>query len=177
MPRNLDKTRCIIPGCRAWAMRGHERCRPHRDRELGSRGAGAPPANLNALQHGAFAHPLAPSDLGRLAVAAIQQPGDLAHHLGLAVRAIQARVSDPFLTLVALRSLLSELTSLVAATLFSAELNAALQPFPPLMHDRIRALIEQIVSHKKPEEQLLFLRKIQKRRKQLPEQGSERTDR
>ena len=30
---------CQVPGCRNWAMRGHTHCRPHRDPELGPRGA------------------------------------------------------------------------------------------------------------------------------------------
>ena len=49
MPRNPSKRRCQVPGCRNWAMRANTRCRPHRDRELGPRGAGAPAGNLNAL--------------------------------------------------------------------------------------------------------------------------------
>ena len=44
MPRNPDKRRCTLPGCNAWAMRGQNRCRQHRDAELGPRAAGAPMA-------------------------------------------------------------------------------------------------------------------------------------
>ena len=31
MPRNPQKRKCSYPGCRAWAMRGQEHCRAHRD--------------------------------------------------------------------------------------------------------------------------------------------------
>jgi hypothetical protein len=47
--------------------------------------------------------------------------------MGLAVRSIQARAGDPFITLVAFRRLLSQLTSRVAAHLFSQELQDCLQ--------------------------------------------------
>ncbi len=32
MPRNLDKRRCEVEGCRAWAMRGGTRCVAHVER-------------------------------------------------------------------------------------------------------------------------------------------------
>jgi hypothetical protein len=65
MPRNPNKTHCQAPGCKAVlrtaAIRGHTHCRSHRDAELGPRGAGAPPGNLNALKTGQDAHPLSRS--------------------------------------------------------------------------------------------------------------------
>jgi hypothetical protein len=39
MPRNSQRTRCQVPGCRNWAMRGHSHCHPHHDSELGPHGA------------------------------------------------------------------------------------------------------------------------------------------
>jgi hypothetical protein len=127
MPRNPDKTRCAIPGCRNWAMRDRARCRAHRDAELGPRGAGAPPGNLNALRHGVYARPLPAPDFERLVAEVIEQPDDLPLRIALAIRAIQARTGDLFLTLIALRTLLSHLTNRVAGHLFSAELQAALR--------------------------------------------------
>jgi hypothetical protein len=42
MPRNPRRTRCQVPGCRNWAMRGHSHWRPLRDRIQASAGASAP---------------------------------------------------------------------------------------------------------------------------------------
>jgi len=173
MPRNPDKVRCAVPGCRNWAMRGHARCRAHRDAELGPRGAGAPPGNLNALQHGAYARPLPAPDFERLVAAVIEQPDDLPLHIGLAVRSIQARTGDLFLSLVALRTLLSHLADRVADRLFSAELQAALRSLPLPARDCVQATIEQYAARRCPEERLLLLRKIKKQREQLPEPGSD----
>ena len=79
---------------------------------------------------------------------------------------------DPFLTLVVLRRLLSQLTSLVAARLFDAELQDALSPLPPLVRDGVLARIERYAARHDPEERLLLLRKkIKMRQKQSPEQG------
>jgi hypothetical protein len=54
MPRNPHKRRCTYPGCRAWALRGADRCQAHRDRP--------PPPPL-----GLYADAFAPEDLARLA--------------------------------------------------------------------------------------------------------------
>ena len=48
MAVNPDKKRCSVEGCRAWAMRGSERCASH------SRAVGAPKGNQNAVKHGYF---------------------------------------------------------------------------------------------------------------------------
>jgi hypothetical protein len=143
-------------------MRDRARCRTHRDAELGPRGAGAPSGNLNALRHGAYARPLPAPDFERLVAAVIEQPDDLPLQIGLAIRSIQARTADLFLSLVALRALLSLLTDRVAGRLFSAELQAALLALPPPARDCVQATIEQYAARRCPEERLLLLRKIKK---------------
>lgn len=52
--------RCNLPGCNAWAMKGHPsgRCRQHLISELGPMGGGAPPGNLSAKTHGFHARSL-----------------------------------------------------------------------------------------------------------------------
>ncbi|MBC7224183.1 MAG: hypothetical protein H5T59_07920 [Anaerolineae bacterium] len=61
MPRNPHKRRCTYPGCRAWAMRGQDRCWAHRGRPESPVPAPArePP--------GLYADAFAPEDLARLA--------------------------------------------------------------------------------------------------------------
>jgi hypothetical protein len=63
MPRNPNKTRCTVPGCRAWAIRGSDppRCSPH------SGLTGAPPGNQNRLVHGFYATTLHPQEAADLA--------------------------------------------------------------------------------------------------------------
>lgn len=62
MPRNSHKRRCTYPGCQAWAMRGQDRCRAHRDRPLPARPASTTPQPL-----GLYADAFTPEDLARLA--------------------------------------------------------------------------------------------------------------
>jgi hypothetical protein len=63
MPRNPNKTRCTVPGCRAWAIRGSDLpcCSPHSGR------TGAPPGNRNRLVHGFYATILHPQEAADLA--------------------------------------------------------------------------------------------------------------
>ena len=188
MPRNLDKTRCTIPGCRNWAMRDHTYCRPHRNNEFreasshsitqypdyggtpkdevrqrreGARGSGAPPGNLNALKTGAYANPLPPSELEDLVATVVADPDDFVNRICLAVRAVQDRTGDTFLTLVALRRLLTQLVPLVAARLFIAELYAYLRrsSLSPLeCHRQVRE-IARLAAGKNLEARLWALRK------------------
>jgi len=153
-------------------MRGHKRCRSHRaaprrrrgrDAELGPRGAGAPPGNLNALKHGRYSHPLLLSDLDRMAVAIVQQPDDLALQIGQAILSIQDRISDPFLALVAVRSLLPRLIDRVADLLLTAELEVALQPLSPAVRDLCIQKIKHLAAHESSQARLLAIRKIKKR--------------
>jgi hypothetical protein len=131
MPRNHDKIRCSVPGCRAWAMRGHTRCRAHRDREMGPRGAGAPPRNLNALKTGQNAHPLSQVDLRALARHIARRPDQLPYHVGLAAHSLQARAADPYRALLALHTALSDLLPLLAAEQFTVQVTAFLPQLPP----------------------------------------------
>ena len=126
-------------------MRGHDRCRSHRDAELGPRDAGAPPGNLNALRQGHRAQPLSPPDLQRLTAQLVEEPDHLPLHLDLALRDLHGRTGDPFNTLIALRALLP----LVAGRLFTAELKTLLgsllpPPSSPLPgHPRSQRLLPQ----------------------------------
>lgn len=59
MPANPDKTRCSVPGCRAWAMRDSDPpiCSVHAGRPYDpgpGKSVGAPPGNDNALFHGLY---------------------------------------------------------------------------------------------------------------------------
>ncbi len=67
MPRNPHKTRCSVPGCRAWARRGSQPplCSAH----AGDR-VGAPPGNQNRRIHGFYATTLHPQELSDLATCA-----------------------------------------------------------------------------------------------------------
>jgi hypothetical protein len=131
MPRNPHKTRCQVPGCRNWAMRGHTHCRSHRDSELGPRGAGAPRQNLNALRTGDHTHPLTRDDLDQLVHSILSTPHQLPHHLDLTTQSIHHRCNDPLKTLLAIQSLVPSLLSRVADGLFIAELHALLEQLPP----------------------------------------------
>jgi hypothetical protein len=145
-------------------MRGQARCRAHRDAELGSRGAGPPPNNLNALKHGRHSHPLPLPDLAHLASHIATRPADLPLQIGLAARSLQARTDDPLLTLAALRRLLSQLTPIVATCLFNAELQGLLQALPPPARPHVQAIVEQYVPQNDPKKALQILRKIKSRK-------------
>jgi hypothetical protein len=145
-------------------MRGRVRCRAHRDAVLGPRGAGAPLDNLNALKHGRYSDPFSPSDVESLARRAIERPADLPLQIGLAVHSLRDRIGDPLSTLLALRRLLSQLTPILAAHLFDSELSAFLDPLPPPARAQARAIVERFTPDGSPEERILFLRKIIKRK-------------
>jgi hypothetical protein len=165
MPRNPDKTRCTIPGCGNWAMLGRTRCRAHLCDELGPQGAGAPLGNLNALIGGAHARPLPPHEFERLADAVANQPEDLAYQFGLAVHDIQARTNDTYLTLIALRALLSRLIDHTAQHLFAAELEELFHLLPQPARNQLEIAIERIAARQSLEQRLRTLRKIKRSRK------------
>jgi hypothetical protein len=139
-------------------MRGHTRCRSHRDRELGPRGGGAPPGNLNALKTGEHAHPLSPNDLRLVASQVVRQPHQLPDHLDLIVRSIHSRTSDPYNTLVALRAALSDLMPQVAVALFKTELDAQLRRIPPSQRGPLLRAVNKRLRCRTPEAALLSLR-------------------
>ena len=130
MPRNPNKKRCEVNGCRAWAMRGHRRCRAHRDDELGPRGAGALPGNLNAVKHGRHAHPLPVEKLENLANALLEQPDDLPDRIGLMAEKLMGRAQDPLRLLIALRKLIDDLTAEVASRLYMSEMAELMEALP-----------------------------------------------
>jgi hypothetical protein len=168
MPRNPNKAPCQASGCHNWAMRGHTHCRSHRDRELGPRRGGAPPGNLNALRTGDHAHPLSPSDLRDLADQLIRQPDHLPEHLSLVAHSLhtrsgclrQSKTHDPYRTLVALRTVLSDLIPHLALGLFKTELAASLQRLPPSERGPLLRTVKKQLGHQAPEVALLSLRRL-----------------
>ena len=170
MPRNLHKTRCQVPGCRNWAMRGHTHCRPHRapssnpnsDGNVGPRGAGAPAGNLTALRTGDHAHPLSPADLDQLVHDILRAPDRLPHHLNRTIRDIHRRTQEPVKTLLALEALLPTLASRVADDLFVAELDTFVARLPPANRDLFRVIIWSYTRLLIPVRKLALIRKVQR---------------
>ena len=153
-------------------MRGSARCRAHRDAELGPRRAGPPLGNLNALVHGRHSHPLPPPDFQALVRDLVVSPDDLPLHVARAAHSIHARTGDPFLTLVALRRLLSQLAAHVAARLLRSELDALLRSLTPGARARVLLSVRIYARHASPEQLILLLARIKKWKKQLMEPGS-----
>jgi hypothetical protein len=141
-------------------MRGHTRCRSHRDRELGRRGGGAPPGNLNALKSGRHAHPVSLPALELLAGQIVDQPDLLPDHIAAIVRSIQDRTRDPHKTLLAFRAALPDLTSLVAKDLFVVEANALLRQAPPSRRDSLLRVIKRNARGQEPGAALRTLRTL-----------------
>ena len=160
MPRNPAKTRCQVPGCRNWAMRGHTRCRSHRDHELGRRGGGAPPGNLNALKSGRHAHPVSLPALDLLAGQIVDRPEQLPDHIAGIVRSIQDRTRDPHKVLLAFQPTLASLISLVAKEVFVAEVNALLRQTPPSRRGSLLRIIKRHARHQAPGAALRTLREL-----------------
>ena len=141
-------------------MRGHTHCRSHRDAELGPRGAGAPPRNLNALKTGLDAHPMPRPGVRLLAHQLVQEPDRLPGRLHHEVQSIHTRTGDPFKTLVTLRALVNDLTPRVANELFTAELDAALQVLPPSLRTHFQVTVWKHALRRPPQEKLLLLRSM-----------------
>jgi hypothetical protein len=141
MPRNPNKARCQVPGCRNWAMRGHSRCRAHRDHELGPRPVGAPAGNLNALKTGQHAHPLPQPALDDLARQLVDEPHLFPYHLGLTAQSLYDRTPDPQQALRAFRATLDDLQPLVTHHQFLADVSAFLDHIPPHSHEEVTRYI------------------------------------
>ncbi|MGQ9584825.1 MAG: hypothetical protein ACUVXG_05440 [Anaerolineae bacterium] len=67
MPRNPHKRRCTFPGCRAWAVRGGERCSAHRQDPTPPPTPGPPAERPGLLPPGFYAEAFRPEELARLA--------------------------------------------------------------------------------------------------------------
>ena len=160
MPRNPNKRPCQVPSCRSWAMRGHTRCRAHRDAELGPRHGGAPRHNLNALRTGRDAHPLPPGERTHLVGQLISDPEQLPLHLQPVIASMHARTGDPFKTLVALRAALAELLPLLAQALFATEFEELLHRLPPDQRSVFATTALRHASSFPPEAGLNFLRAL-----------------
>jgi len=159
MPRNPSKTRCTIPDCHNWAMRGHTRCRAHRNAELGPGGVGAPSGNLNALKTGRHAHPLAGDELSATSDALLDESDDLPARMASLTRLVISRTQEPFLVLVALRVMFSQLIAACALRIFERELGDALAPLPAPQRDLHHAQICALAAVLGPEQRLWMLRK------------------
>ena len=160
MPRNRTKTRCQVPKCRSWAMRGHTHCRAHRDDELGPRGAGAPPRNLNALKTGDHLQPLPLPELLDLAYQIVLQPDETPYHLGRAAQSYHQRTRNPVKTILAVRGLLTKLAPAVGEQLFAIELEALLRQLAPSRRHRVQATLWKQSLHLGPTEKLVLLRTV-----------------
>jgi len=158
MPRNPQKSRCQVPGCRAWAMRGDVRCRAHRDAELGPRGGGAPTGNLNAIKTGAGAHPLGQSAIDRLAYQLVRDPDSLPDLLAGLARDLRSRTHDLGKTLIALSATLRYLVPSVATVHLVAEIDALLLQVPPEKRPKLQAFLWKQALHLSPEQRLTMLR-------------------
>jgi hypothetical protein len=117
------------------------------------------PGNLNALRHGAHAHPPDHARLTSLAAAIAREPDDLVAHLAPLIRDLHRRAPDVFRTMVALRALLVALVDHVAEILFRRELGQALHPLPLHLRDRYCERIELLAADRRPEERVSFLKK------------------
>jgi hypothetical protein len=147
--------------------RAHARFRMRRWARRPTRPVGAPRGNLNAIRHGADAHPLSTMRLEQLAAAIAARPGDLATHLLPAIRDIQDRAPDDYRALVAVRVLAEALIDLIADNLFRQELRQALQPLPSPARERYCEHIQHLAARMHPQERLSFLRKKLHDRKQF----------
>ena len=158
MPRNPQKSRCQVPGCRAWAMRGDVHCRAHRDVELGPRGGGAPAGNLNALKTGAGAHPLGQSAIDRLAYQLVRDPDSLPDLLAGLARDLQSRTGDLGKTLAALNAVLRYLAPSVATVHLAAEIDALLLQVPPEKRPKLQATLWKHALRVPSDQRLTLLR-------------------
>ena len=131
MPRNPNKKKCQIPGCRNWAMRGHNHCRPHLDQFLGPRGAGAPENNVNAVKTAKNAAPFSTPQINQIALQITQNPDQIKQTLHDAIDSILRRTDDPFKILLLFQLLLVQLIPQVADNIFVDEIDAFLPRLPP----------------------------------------------
>ena len=74
--------RCEHPGCKAWAMRGHTLCRPHRVPELGPMG-GAPKGNRNAFKHGFYSRAFTQQELQEMSQIMQDEGLSLTHEIAI----------------------------------------------------------------------------------------------
>jgi hypothetical protein len=141
-------------------MRGHAHCRSHRDRELGPRGGGAPPGNLNALKTGDHTHPLPLSELRPLAFQLARQPDQLPDLLDPIVRSIHSRIRDPYRALVALQTTLTDFRQQVAAALFKTEVDALLRRLPSSQRGRLLRTLKERTGPWLSEATILSVRRL-----------------
>lgn len=160
MPRNPNKGRCQIPRCKAWAMRDHTHCRPHRDLELGPRGAGAPKGNLNALKTAANAHFLPEPELKQLGYEIAQDADFLKKYLIQLLEEVDRCADTPIKTLLLYTRLLQQLTPVVSNNLFMVELKDYLQRLPPSRRSAFQTTIWKHAILRDPMSRLDFLRGV-----------------
>jgi hypothetical protein len=157
MPRNLHKSHCQVPGCRAWAMHGAVHCRAHRDAEIGPRGGGAPAGNLNALKTGDYAHPLGQSAIDRLAFQITTDPGCLPDLLAGLARDLYAHTQDLHKTLAALNAILRYLVPTVADARLAARIDAVVHQVPPEKRPALQIALWKCILRLPLEQRLVLL--------------------
>ena len=138
MPRNPNKKRCIITGCRNWAMRGKDLCRSHRDHVLGSRPPGSVDENPPG---GSLTQPFTQAQLTDLALAIAESPSELPDHLHTVILSLQQRFSNSLNTIHALTKTLEQLAPLLAGHLFEKILDHCIQQYQPQHREAKRNLI------------------------------------
>lgn len=147
MPRNPDKRRCQKSRCRSWAMRGHFFCRSHLDNVFGSRGAGAPEGNLNAMSKGTFTRPLSDREIMGLAHELAQHPDTietvLVHIVGKICRRAGSMESDirAIKIMASLRIVLDPLFSHMANDMFVAGFEEILDTLPPAVQADLKSQV------------------------------------
>ncbi len=153
-------------------MRGHNRCRSHRDKELGPRGAGAPVGNLNAFKSGKYADLPALPTLSKLAISIARDPEHLPEQIAQLTLDIQGRSGNPAKVLSILSRILPNLIPHIHESTFYIELERALPQYPGHFQANFLNALYKWALPMSPEDRVKFLRilvdKISK--KQIPEE-------
>ena len=145
-------------------MRGRSHCRSHLDHILGSRGAGAPGGNLNALKSGAHAHPLSERYLMDLAHELVLNPNRLKPVLTQIINQLYRRAGPTpseiraLKTLVTLQIVLKSLTSHFANDLFVIGLEEITSGLPPSTRAEHTSQLWKAALPQHPIDRLLQLR-------------------
>jgi hypothetical protein len=163
MPRNPNKKHCQTPGCNNWAMRGYDLCRSHLDPVLGSRGAGAPPGNLNAIKTGEYANPTGYGALKRLAEQIAGDPDSFLDTMTAHIDNLHRRVGygqalpRSLRSIIALNQTIQDLIPHLTNVLFVEELDYQAQEFPPEERSTFKHNIWTILAPLSPQQRLIAL--------------------
>ncbi|MGD2079344.1 MAG: hypothetical protein PVH18_13250 [Chloroflexota bacterium] len=180
MPRNPNKRRCQKSGCRNWAMRDSILCRPHRDHELGPRGGGAPPGNLNAWKHHKHVSPDTARRIRRIAYDLHQHPEKLHDHIAHLVdyfynHGVSEDLPRTLKAIACLKIVFECLEEAHADVCFHADMDEILSSLPPERRPGAQRRLWQIALKHGPFDRAWQIRKAkpgiiagQNRTKQVP---------